>query len=129
MTGDGGGNRSTKVAWDMMIAFGSDEEGTEFLTAVKAHCCTPDAALDLPALARAARAASRDAGHGLAGKQAAWRVLEQAGLVLLPRLMQELGVHRRGGPRAAFYCAALDQTCILGFDWRLVHADEVSEKS
>lgn len=119
----------TKVGWDMMIAFGSDEDGTEFLTAVKTHCCAPAGEIDLPALARQAKASSRAAGHGLPGRRAAWRTLELAGLELLPALMAEIGVERRSGPRAAFHCPELGQSYILGFDWRLVPADAWAKDS
>lgn len=119
----------TKVSWDMMIAFGSDEDGNEFLTAVKAHCCRPAGEIDLPGLVRQAKASSRDAGHGLPGKRAAWRTLEHAGLELLPALMEEIGVAHRSGPRAAFHCPELGQSYILGFDWRLVPAVECAKDS
>lgn len=121
--------RPTRLSWDMMIAFGADEDGAEYLDAIKAHCCGPAGEIDLPELVCRARAASRVAGHGLAGRRAAWRVLEQAGLELLPDLMADIGAARRSGPRAAFYCPVQGQTYILGFDWRLVPADKDEEKA
>ena len=119
-----------KVRWDTLSAFGTDEAGNTYLDAVRAHCCTPVAGDDqVHEAIAAARDAFNQAGQCQRGKEAAWEVLEGAGLILLPVLMQELGVNRQRGPRAAFYSEWLQQSFILTYSWRLVLVGEKSEKN
>jgi hypothetical protein len=77
---------------------------TPYLDAVKRFCCLSSVEDEwLDELVRQARAAHDQAGQSRTGRQAAWRVLRRAGMVLLHDRMDELKVGRGIlTPRAVF---------------------------
>jgi hypothetical protein len=107
-----------------MSAFGSGEDGQSWLDAYKEHCCNPDHGDDeLFEVVKQARRAWRQAGRGSQGKVAAWKVLEDAGMEILPELMTEIGVARNHGPRAAFFSVKLGKTFVLTYTWAVERID------
>lgn len=114
----------TKVRWDMMAAFGSDEDGNSYLQAVMQHCCDPgpedEALLDL---VHRARQAYRDAGSYGKGRAAARGVLLQAGLVMLDDRTPTGGRGTRRAPLAVFYFPERGQAYILSRTWHLQAAE------
>ncbi|MDP2359187.1 MAG: hypothetical protein Q8O14_00325 [bacterium] len=108
--------------WEVLAAFGEDEHGGSYLDAVKRFCCMPhEEDVWLDNLVRQARQAHDRAGQSRAGREAAWEVLCQAGMVLLHDLMNELQVQveRKRKPRAAFYWPAMAVTVIINTNWRV----------
>jgi hypothetical protein len=113
----------SKVGWDMMTAFGSDEYGHQFLEAVVLHCTPLSGDAWLEAVVQNAKTAFRESGFGMPGKRAAWTALEDAGLNILPDMMDAIGVNRSHGPRAAFFYPLLDKAFIVSYNWQIIPAD------
>jgi hypothetical protein len=70
---------------------------------------------------RKARQAHDRAGQSRNGREAAWNVLCEAGMVLLHGLMNELQVQveRKRKPRVAFYWPERAMTVIVSTNWRV----------
>lgn len=114
----------TKARWDMMAAFGSDEDGNSYLQAILQHCCTPNHEDEtLLELIHRARSAYRDAGSFGKGRLAARGVLVQAGMVLLDDREQALAGGTQRAPLAVFYVPDMGQAYILSCTWHLQAAE------
>ncbi|MDP1592331.1 MAG: hypothetical protein Q8M07_31505 [Prosthecobacter sp.] len=107
--------------WEYLAAFGEDELGYTYLDAIKRFCCIPseeDAWLD--ELVRRARAAHDQAGQSRMGREAAWRVLRRAGMILLHDRMDELKVGQGiMKPRAVFLWPTTSRTLTIATNWRV----------
>jgi hypothetical protein len=110
--------------WEYLAAFGEDEHGETYLDAVKRFCCLPsEEDVWLDNLVRKARMANDRAGKSRAGREAAWRVLRRAGMILLHDLMDELQVLVEGKrkPRAAFLWPCKAIFVIVTTEWKIQH--------
>ncbi len=107
--------------WEVLSAFGEDENGTTYLDAIKQFCCVPnEEEAWLGDLVRRARRAHDRAGQSATGRQAAWRVLRRAGMILLHDLMDDLKVETgKLKPRAAFRWPEMSITVIVTTTWKL----------
>lgn len=113
------------VNWDLLAAFGEDERGYTYLAAILRYCCVEDRTTEwMELLVDRARAAHGRAGHGVRGQFAALRVFRRAGLVILHKLMDELGVGKPMRPRAAFYSPITEQFVIVTTHWKTVDKTE-----
>lgn len=107
--------------WEYLAAFGVDDLGYTYLDAVKQFCCVPnEEEAWLEDLVRKAHRAHDRAGRSTTGRQAAWRVLRRAGMILLHDLMDDLKVETgKRKPRAAFRWPEMAMTVIVTTNWKL----------
>lgn len=108
--------------WEYLSAFGEDDLGYTYLDAVKRFCCCPsDEELWLEDLVKRARRAYEDAGLSRSRRQAAWRVIRRAGMILLHDRMLDMRVWelRRKRPRAVFRWPSRRLTIVIGTNWKI----------